>query len=170
MVPISLEFFPNPLLLRLPAYLCGRHGGLHRLRLHAAAHHGHTALLRGRPVTRWLRLVRARPVPSSSSPAPCPSICPPLCSGGLFQPPSFQSYFTTKAQSSARGAGGPFGPRHSLGLLEDSVCLWGACLCFFDSSRLNCLEKSVITRMSTLCRLNRFILGQKEPFLSFHSI
>lgn len=47
---LSLSLTPP---LRLPADLRGRHGCLHRLCLHAAAHHGHPALLRGYPVTHW---------------------------------------------------------------------------------------------------------------------
>lgn len=43
---------PWRLLLRLPADLGRWHGHLHWLRLHAAAHHGHSALLWGDPVTR----------------------------------------------------------------------------------------------------------------------
>lgn len=43
---------------RLPADLRGRHGRVHRLRLHAAAHHGHPALLRGRPMTGGVPAVR----------------------------------------------------------------------------------------------------------------
>lgn len=49
---LSLSWTPP---LRLPADLSGRHGCLYRLCLHAAAHHGHPALLRGYPVTHWPR-------------------------------------------------------------------------------------------------------------------
>lgn len=38
--------------VQLSAGFRGSDGRLHRLRLHATAHHGHTALLRGRPMTR----------------------------------------------------------------------------------------------------------------------
>lgn len=81
---LSLSLTPP---LRLPADLSGRHGCLYRLCLHAAAHHGHSALLRGYPVKHW----------------PHPSVCDLLSVGQ----PALPAWFHAASWTPGRDWCGP---------------------------------------------------------------